>query len=296
MNYFTNENDLNKYNSVTPDPKDNNNKSSVGVLDMFVTSIIRIKHLAKLSMENSSKFVMYVVFMSFLVAVMSFAVPSASRIYSFGGFQKLFTEGIPQISVNDGILTADKKFEMKLSDAEIIMDTNKSYFNREDFDTTGIYIAIASRSIKMITYVQTDNSSNYNEVYSYPIGMVLPNGTDNNTLKNFAPFLYIILAVIFVGEAVIAAIKYLFFALLYAFFTRSTTAISKLKMTMKDSFQFCFYAQTISIVLVTANEAGGSLIPSLFMSLIGIFITIAVIMSAIKPHLPDIDEFLDGLN
>ena len=82
----------------------------------------------------------------------------------------------------------------------------------------------------------------------------------------------------------------------FSFFTRSTTAISKLKMTMKDSFQFCFYAQTISIVLVTANEAGGSLIPSLFMSLIGIFITIAVIMSAIKPHLPDIDEFLDGLN
>ena len=71
MNYFTNENDLNKYNSVTPDPKDNNNKSSVGVLDMFVTSIVRIKHLAQLSMENSSKFVMYVVFMSFLVAVTS---------------------------------------------------------------------------------------------------------------------------------------------------------------------------------------------------------------------------------
>ena len=293
MNYYTNENDLNKYNSYIPNR--DNNKNNISVLEMFVTSIIRIKQLAKLSVENSSRFVLYVIFMALLVSIMSFAVPTASRIYSFGGFSKLFTEGIPKIEVKDGVLTADKKFEMRLNNAEIIMDTSKSSFEKADFDTTGAYIAIGSRTIKMVTYIESETSINYNEVYSYPIGMVLPNGTNNNVLKNMAPLFYIILLFIFTVLAIIAAVKYLFFALLYALFTRSTTAISKLKMTMKDSFHFCFYAQTISIILVTANEAAGQLLPSLVMSVAGIFITVAVIMSAIKPHLPDIDEFIDGL-
>ena len=293
MNYYTNENDLNKFNGYMPN-HDNKNKSSISVLEMFVTSIIRIKQLAKLSIENSSRFVWYVIFMALLYSIMSFAVPTASRIYSFGGFTKLFTDGIPKISVNDGVLTADKKFEMSLSNADIILDTGKNSFTRDDFDTSGVYIAIGSRNIKMISYVETEDSSSYNEIYSYPIGMVLPNGTDNDVLRSIAPVFYIMLFVIFVIEAVVAAVKYLFFALLYAFFTRSTTAISKLNMTMKDSFHLCFYAQTISIILVTLNEVSGHFIPSLIMSIAGIFITIAVIMSAIKPHLPDIDEFLDN--
>ena len=103
MNYYTNENDLNKYNSYIPNR--DNNKNNISVLEMFVTSIIRIKQLAKLSVENSSRFVLYVIFMALLVSIMSFAVPTASRIYSFGGFSKLFTEGIPKIEVKDDIFT-----------------------------------------------------------------------------------------------------------------------------------------------------------------------------------------------
>ena len=118
MEFYTDQNDLNKLDKYTP-PQKEPDKGHEGVLDIFVASIIRIKTLAKISVENSSKFLGYVIFMALFVSLMAFAVPTASRIYSFGGFSKLFREGFPAFSVSDGTLTAEKKFEMSLSNADI---------------------------------------------------------------------------------------------------------------------------------------------------------------------------------
>ena len=292
MEFYTDQNDLNKLDKYTP-PQKEPDKGHEGVLDIFVASIIRIKTLAKISVENSSKFLGYVIFMALFVSLMAFAVPTASRIYSFGGFSKLFREGFPAFSVSDGTLTAEKKFEMSLSNADILIDTSKNAFYQADFDTTGVYIAFGSKNVKMVTYVKTENSTSYNEVYSYPISMVLPDGVDNSTLEKMAPLFYITMFFLFAIQAAVSAVKYLFLAVLYALFTRTSTAICKLNMTFKDAFHFCFYAQTIAIILVTANIATGEMIPSFVMTIIGMVITVAVIMSAIKPHMPDIDEYLD---
>ncbi|MBO4863426.1 MAG: DUF1189 family protein [Eubacterium sp.] len=293
MEFYTDQNDLNKLDRFTPPKGSNKDKGNAGILDIFVASILKIQNLAKISVDNSSKFIGYVIFMALLVSLMSFAVPTASRIYSFGGFSKLFRESIPTFKVSDGVLTADKKFEMSLSNADILIDTSKSEFQQRDFEETGVYIAFGSRNVKMVNFIKTDSSTSYNELYSYPIKMVIPNGVDNSILEKMAPFFYASMVFVYLIQAVISSVKYIFMALMFALFSRSTTAISKLDMTFKDSVHFCFYCQTIAILLVTANLAIGEIIPGLFMSIIGIVITVVVIMKAIKPHLPDIDEYLD---
>ncbi len=294
MNYFTDENDLNKFNNLSPDNPDNKkDQNTAGVLDIFVASIIRINKLAVLCVENAKKFIGYVIFMSILVSFMAFLVPSASRIFSFGGFSKLFREDFPTFSIEDGVLTADKKFEMKLNNAFLVINTDIDEFSIDDFDSSGVYMAFGKRNVKLVTYVDDESNKSYNEVYSYPIGMVLPSGLNNEVMANMTPLFYFTYIIIFFGYAIFAGVKYVFFALLYAFFTRTTTSISKLNLSMKDSVHLCFYAETISIILVNINEAVGYFIPSIFMTLASIIITVAVIMNAVKPHMPDIDEFMN---
>ncbi len=296
MNYFTNENDVNKFNSVSPNGSDENgrNKNTAGILDIFVTSIIRINKLAEICVENSKKFIAYVIFMSVLVSFMSFLVPSASRIYSFGGFRKLFLEEFPAFTVKNGSLIADKKFEMRMNNAYLVINTDIDEFSADDFESSGIYMAFGKRNVKLVSYVDNNGNINYSEVYSYPISMMIPSGLNNEKLADISVAFYFSYLLIFIVLTFISAIKYIFLALLYAFFTRSTTSISKLNLSMKDSLHLCFYAETISIILVNLNKAIGEYIPSLFMSIIGIVITVVVILNAIKPHLPDMDEFLNN--
>ena len=101
------------------------------------------------------------------------------------------------------------------------------------------------------------------------------------------------LFVSFVIVAASVAFKYMFLSVIYAFGSRSLTTISKLPMTFKDAFHLCFYAQTVAIILVSVNTATGYIVYPLFMSILGIIITIVIIHKAMGPHMPDLDDIID---
>lgn len=278
------------YTKETPRPQ------KAGIMDIFIVSLIRAKELALVSVKSSSRFIGYVIFMSFLVSLMIYAVPTASKITSFGGFKNLFMNKVPAFEYTDGTLTADKAFEMKLSNVNIIMDTRVNEFVFGDFEREGIYIAIGAKNIKMVTFTDIKDDSSYQEVYSYPNSLVLMDGMNNMTLVKMRPFFYIMIFFIFMFSTALAAGKYLLAALFYAFIFKSLTSVSKLPMTFLDSFHMCFYAQTLGIILVNMNIALGNLVSPLIASAIGIVITVVIIHKAMGPHMPDIDEIMGGFS
>ncbi len=278
------------YTKETPRPQ------KAGIMDIFMVSLIRAKELALVSVKSSSRFIGYVIFMSFLVSLMIFAVPTASKITSFGGFKNLFMNKVPSFEYTDGTLTADKAFEMKLSNVNIIMDTRVNEFVFGDFEREGIYIAIGAKNIKMVTITDIKDDSSYQEVYSYPNSLVLMDGMNNMTLVKMRPFFYIMIFFIFMFSTALAAGKYLLAALFYAFIFKSLTSVSKLPMTFLDSFHMCFYAQTLGIILVNMNIALGNLVSPFIASAIGIVITVVIIHKAMGPHMPDIDEIMGGFS
>jgi hypothetical protein len=265
-------------------------------MDIFMVSLIRAKELALVSVKSSSRFIGYVIFMSFLVSLMIFAVPTASKITSFGGFKNLFMNKVPAFEYTDGTLKADKAFEMKLSNVNIIMDTKVNEFVFGNFEREGIYIAIGAKNIKMVTITDIKDDSSYQEVYSYPNSLVLMDEMNNMTLVKMRPFFYIMIFFIFMFSTALAAGKYLLAALFYAFIFKSLTSVSKLPMTFLDSFHMCFYAQTLGIILVNMNMALGNLVSPLIASAIGIVITVVIIHKAMGPHMPDIDEIMGGFS
>jgi hypothetical protein len=294
MEYFTNQNDLNKLDSISPKkPDDSENRPKFNVLDVFVMSILKVKKLVDVSVTNSSKFVSYVVFISILAAMMSFAVPIASRITTFGGFNNLFTNVMPNVKVSDGALIADKKFEMNLSTSTILIDTSKREFNKDDFDKSGVYLAFGKRKMKLVSYAGTEESNYYNEIYSLYISNYFPEGFSNSDLVSAIPLIYIFLVITFVMVVTFDALKFLIIAGVFSIIFRGTTSILKVPMTLKNTYHLCFYAQTISIILTSANNAIGYFVFPTLLSIICLFITGIVIRKALKPHMPDIDEIID---
>ncbi len=263
------------------------------IMDIFMISLIRTRELAETSVKNSSRFIAYVIFISVLVATMTFAVPSASKISSFKGFRNLFMNKVPAFEMTNAGLAADKKFEMKLSNVTILMDTELDQFRFGDFEREGVYIAIGSKYTKMLTITDIEDDSSYNETYVYPNNMLFPIGFSNSDLVKMIPGFYISLVFIYAMLAVFAAVKYILAAVIYAVVTRSLTAISKLPMTFTDALHMCFYAETFGILIVNINSALGYLISPLIVSAAGIIITIFIIHKAMGPHMPDVDDILD---
>ena len=263
------------------------------IMDIFMISLIRTRELAETSVKNSSRFIAYVIFISVLVATMTFAVPSASKISSFKGFRNLFMNKVPAFEMTDAGLVADKKFEMKLSNVTILMDTELDQFRFGDFEREGVYIAIGSKYTKMLTITDIEDDSSYNETYVYPNNMLFPIGFSNSDLVKMIPGFYISLVFIYAMLAVFAAVKYILAAVIYAVVTRSLTAISKLPMTFTDALHMCFYAETFGILIVNINSALGYLISPLIVSAAGIIITVFIIHKAMGPHMPDVDDILD---
>ena len=299
MEYFTDQNDLNKldgFSSKGPNQNPHSKNIKYSVLDIFVTSIVKIKSLAQMCVDNSSGFMLYVIFISILVAVMSYGVPAASRISSFGGFKNLFSSTLPAFSYNNGVLEADKKFEMKLSSCYVELDSSIDEFRRENFDSAGIYITFAKRRVKMISYLDTENKESYYEIYSIKNEAMFWDGFSNRDLINMIPSIYIMMAISGVFVALVSALKCLFVAMMLTMFYRTTTQIIKLPMTLGDTYHLCFYSQTISILLVNTNAAVGYYVSSFFASIVGVIISAIVVKKALAPHMPDIDEIMDNFD
>ena len=89
-------------------------------------------------------------------------------------------------------------------------------------------------------------------------------------------------------------LKYLLLAVVLTISSLSLLKVSKLDMSLKEAFRLSFYAQTCSVILVNINEGVGYLVSSLVASIIGVIITIVNIHKAMGPHMPDVDEFMNG--
>ena len=265
------------------------------LMDVFVNSILRPKELVNVTIQTKDRFKRYLFFLSLLVTVMVFVIPVACRIISFGGFNKLFTETMPEISMNDGKLEADKRFEMNLGYADILIDTNLSEYKFEDFTTEGYFIAIGSDTTKFVRVGDKKDADSYSVIYAYSNAELFPNGFNNQFLVKCIPLIYIAFVFAFFLLAAITGLRYWFFAVVYAFLSRSLTAIIKVQITFKDAIHLCFYAQTIAILLINMNTAVGYMVYPTFASIIGVIITVVVIHKAVRPHMPSLDELMNNM-
>lgn len=292
MNFYGEQEELNRMDSAPEEP---HSTEKVRILDTFVTSILRPKELVDITIKTKNKFKRYVFFMSILVTVMVFLIPFAMRIMSFGGFEKLFSETMPNIQMEDGKLIADKRFEMNLGYADILIDTNLSEYKFEDFTTEGNFVAIGADKTKLVRVGDVNNEETYSVLYSYDNSVLFPRGFSNEFLIKCIPLIYIVFGFVLVICVFVYALRYIVTAAIYAILSRSLTAIIKVNLSFKDAFHLCFYAQTVAILLTNINSGVGYIINPTFASIIGVIITVVFIHKAVRPYMPSMDDILNNM-
>ena len=165
----------------------------------------------------------------------------------------------------------------------------------EDFTAEGYFIAIGSDTTKFVRVGDKKDADSYSVIYAYSNAELFPNGFNNQFLVKCIPLIYIAFVFAFFLLAAITGLRYWFFAVVYAFLSRSLTAIIKVQITFKDAIHLCFYAQTIAILLTNMNTAVGYMVYPTFASIIGVIITVVVIHKAVRPHMPSLDELMNNM-
>lgn len=237
------------------------------VYAMFKPS--RYKDMIKLKTKRA---VLFIVVMMFVLGIVTFAVPTGAYITGFGGFEKLFSQKMGTISYKDGTLAIDRPFEMVISNAHILIDTETETVTDDKMNKDGAYFAIGSKSVRL-SIVSDRRVSDYKTI---PLNGLLPDGLDNNMLVSYIPGIYVYLVIIFIATCAGFFIKYGFLALVFSICINSMNKRMELGLTYGQVFMLCFYGQTLGMILVNFNAAIG-LLPAIIVSMIGIFISIHMI-------------------
>ncbi len=251
------------------------------VIEQLRLAIVQPKKLIGLSMLSVGRFIRYGIFLALLVTVMTYVVPTAATIASFGGFKKLFSERMPGFYVKNGELTAERTFSLSLGDYEILIDSEENAVSPDKYLGKMVTIAIGKKQIQ----VAVSQNGISTVITNQKVSDYLEDGFSRDTLIDAIPGFYIGLGIMGILSLLGVLVRYMVASLLYMILAWSFASQTSLDLNKGNVFRLCFYAQTIGILLVNLNTAMGRLLPSMLISIVGIFISIRWILKTYTPYL-----------
>jgi hypothetical protein len=253
-----------------------NENEQPGFAEQIVYAMFRPSKYSGLLGLKTGRFAGFVVVMMLVLAIVTFVIPTGAVITGFGGFEKLFTTIIPELSVEDGKLKIAEPFSMSFDQYNVLIDTDEETPSDEELKKTGAYIAIGSQVIRFAV-------STGGEVYDYStisLSGLLNEGFNNQSLTRMIPSIYIGMFITFVLMCIGFFIKYAFIALLLAFIASFVNKKLELGMSFGSLFRIGFYSESLAMILINFNDALGSPIPYVIVSFIGIFVTLQFVSNA----------------
>ena len=252
----------------------------VSVFEQFRISIVSPKQLIGLSTMKVSRFVRYTLFMGFLMTLMLYIIPVSVTLIHIGGLRDLFENRTPDFKLTNGVLEAKERFTIELGSCDIIVDTSGAIVPEDSYEAHKLTFAIGSRKLQAVI---SNNGMNYVLVEG-AIKDYLPEGFDRQMLISAVPGFYIALVLAGIILMVITLGKYLLASLLYMLIAWGIARNTGLDLNKGNVFRLCFYAQTIGMLLVNINKATGGYLPSLIVSMVGIFITLIYVFKPFRPY------------
>ncbi|MGN0368228.1 MAG: DUF1189 family protein [Wujia sp.] len=242
----------------------------------------RYKDLLEL---KRGRFVSYVIVMMLALGIVGYAVPVASTISGFGGFETLFTDNLGTVSYEKGALSVEHQFNMHINYANVLIDTTKETIPNEDLKKEGMFLAIGSKTLRMTAVI----GSEITDYQVYHLDELLFDGFTNQTLVDMIPSIYVTLVIMFLANTFGYFLKYGFIALLFYFLVNSMNKQFDLNLQKGQSYALCFYGQSFAMIISNFNQAAG-LLPAMLVSIIGMFVTVHMITASVA-YLKNAKEF-----
>lgn len=218
------------------------------------------------------RFVAYVIVMMLVLSIVDFVVPSASIISGFGGFEKLFTQSLGEVSYTDGTLSVSNELNMHINAANFLVDTTQETVQNDSLNKQGMFLAVGSKTVR-ISMVLGSKVTDYGVYY---LADYLPEGFNNDMLVAMIPSIYAVLFLSLLGTMLSFFVKYAVISLIFSILVNSMNRQFHLNLRFGQVFVLCFYGQSFAMILSNFNLAIGFL-PSLLVSIIGIFVTVHMI-------------------
>ncbi len=257
----------------------------MNIVDQLKYSIIKPGKYHEMLHQSNGRKVTYIIVLSVIVSIMTTLLPVLAMIAAFGGFHTLFTERIPEFKVEDGKLTALDNFNLEIGGVHFYVDTEYSEVPVKELEgANDLYFTFGS-DVYSSVIIQNGTPR---KMYSFNIKDFLPDGFDNDSLASIIPVIYIFIIIQFVLSTAVSILRYLLVCLLMSFPASLLLKTAGFNYSRFDTIMLCFYADTLSILLIGINQATGYIIPSFIMSIIGILIMNRYIIRAILPR-PDAD-------
>ncbi|MGN0389280.1 MAG: DUF1189 family protein [Wujia sp.] len=222
------------------------------------------------------KFVTYVIIMMLVLGIVGFDVPAASIISGFGGFEKLFSQSLGQVSYKDGTLSVSNDFNMHINYANFIVDTTQETVQNQSLKKEGMFFAVGSKTIRVSAVI----GSKVTDYGIYYLSDYLPEGFNNDSLLALIPSIYAGFFLTLIGVMCSYFLKYGLISLLLSVLVNSMNKQFELNLRFGQVFALCFYAQSFGMLLSNFNLAV-SLLPSMLVSMIGIFVTIHMLTTSV---------------
>ncbi len=252
----------------------------ISVIEQLRICIMSPKQMIGLSQLPVGKFIKYTLFMGLILQIMLYVIPVVVTLIHFGGFQNLFTNKMPEFHVAGGKLHAEEPFTIGLGSYQIVVDTSAPEVNRDSLGSVPLTFAIGSEKVQAIV---TENGLQ-EVLVSQKVSDYFPDGFNREELVSAIPGFYMAIVLAGLFLMIITLGKYLLGALFYMLLAWPLARNTGLYLNKGNIFRFCFYAQTIGMLLVNVNKATGTYIPSVIVSMVGIFITMRLIFKTFAPY------------
>ena len=242
----------------------------MSILEQLTISLTKPSRYHEMMAKTSvAKKIIYIITISVIVSIMTTLLPNVAAITAFGGFRSLFTERIPSFVVEDGKLNASDNFDLAIGGVHFYVDTEEADIPDEDLSGTNeLYFTFGSEVYSSVL-VQNNTAR---KIYSFKIADILPEGFDNDQLVTLIPVIYITLAIQFALSVAVNGANDLLVCLLLSLLIRPLARLAGYDYKFFDVVFLCYYADTLSILLLGINTATGYIIPSLIMTIIGFLV------------------------
>ncbi len=240
--------------------------------------------LTELGEVTKKAFVKYVIFLSLLISVIIYLIPSIATVAGFGGFRSLFMEKMPAFKYENGTLTAERKFDMVISGYHLYVDTSQSEVSPSSLPSNGMYLAFGSKTVSFIVVQKNAVNDFSNILYKINNKEMFVDGMDNASFAEASNTFYISSFMFTLFYALFMALKYILLAMIYTGILWVAYKVSIKNIYEFEACHISFYAQTIGILFVSINKALGYMIPSMLASIAGIFITFKLISYTLRVY------------
>ena len=248
-----------------------------GFFDQFPISFFRpSKYKVLLPLKRRHR-VGFVILISILCFALENLIPFLAWDISVGGLDNLVSNGIPDFSLENGVLTMDDPIELQMSGSLYVkVDTGVETWQEKDLELNYPSVVLISRTNMLL--------KNENMVYEVQFSK-LDKPLYKKTLLGIMPVVKILAVISFILAWLAKLIGYIISALFFAFICRTMARDKEGNaVEFRTALTFAFYARAPFILISGVNTALGNLTNSLWILLLGVFMTMQFMLIAERSY------------